>query len=249
MSTFRRSSPLTREDRRAAIARATVPLLAMHGVTVTTRQIAAAAGVAEGTLFRAFADKDELLRAAALTALDPASLVVAVQDLPDLPVRETIVALARTLQAGMRQTAAAMAAAHAVLADPAPDAGQGASSRADRHRSGHGAHARDAHRRSVDLVVDAIAERLARFPDDLRADPQISARVLFSLVAGLGPPQAVLDGMLDPELIADVALGGLCSLPPGPPSARADRPPAGGDAQRCDPAAPAATRPALQTRS
>src|SRR5690606_40981582 len=53
-----RARPLSRADRRNAIAAATVPLLVEHGAAVTTRQIADAAGVAEGTLFRAFADKD-----------------------------------------------------------------------------------------------------------------------------------------------------------------------------------------------
>ena len=52
-------------DRRAAIVAATIPLLRSRGWSVTTKEIAAASGVADGTIFSVFADKEELL----LTAL------------------------------------------------------------------------------------------------------------------------------------------------------------------------------------
>ena len=45
------------------IIEAMLPLLLEHGEMVTTRQIAEAAGIAEGTIFRVFADKDELIAA------------------------------------------------------------------------------------------------------------------------------------------------------------------------------------------
>jgi len=53
------------------IIEATLPLLAQHGTKVTTKQIAEAAGVAEGTIFRVFADKCELVDAAVARAIDP----------------------------------------------------------------------------------------------------------------------------------------------------------------------------------
>jgi AcrR family transcriptional regulator len=56
------------------IVEATLPLLIEHGEMVTTRQIADAAGIAEGTIFRVFADKDELIAAVLDTALDTAAL-------------------------------------------------------------------------------------------------------------------------------------------------------------------------------
>jgi AcrR family transcriptional regulator len=66
-----RIKPLPPQQRRAAIIEATVPLLREHGLGVTTRQIAEVAGVAEGTIFRVFADKDALIKAVLETVFDP----------------------------------------------------------------------------------------------------------------------------------------------------------------------------------
>jgi AcrR family transcriptional regulator len=67
----RRVPAMPPEDRRAALVEATVPLLHEHGLDVSTRQIAAAAGVAEGTIFGVFKDKNSLVVAALMQALDP----------------------------------------------------------------------------------------------------------------------------------------------------------------------------------
>jgi len=96
----RRVPALAPEERRAAIIAATVPLLREHGVLVTTRQIADAAGVAEGTIFGVFPDKPSLIRAAVLSALDPeqgVKRIAAIQS-PDLRVR--LAETARILTAG-----------------------------------------------------------------------------------------------------------------------------------------------------
>src|SRR3954454_10741580 len=75
----RRAAALPPEERRAAIVAAALPLLAAHGTAVTTREIAEAAGIAEGTIFRVFADKEALIRAAIEKAFDPAPLVAALE--------------------------------------------------------------------------------------------------------------------------------------------------------------------------
>lgn len=66
-----RARPLSPQERRDSILDAAVPLLIAHGADVTTRQLADAAGVAEGTLFRAFPDKQAIINAAVEKYLDP----------------------------------------------------------------------------------------------------------------------------------------------------------------------------------
>lgn len=59
------------DDRRESILVSVIPLILAHGSNITTKQIAESAGVAEGTLFRAFGDKETLINAAVERFLDP----------------------------------------------------------------------------------------------------------------------------------------------------------------------------------
>jgi AcrR family transcriptional regulator len=78
-----RATALPPDERRSMIVAATLPLLLEHGDRVTTKQIAEAAGIAEGTIFRAFADKDEVIAAVVEAALDNAPLETALAGIPD----------------------------------------------------------------------------------------------------------------------------------------------------------------------
>jgi AcrR family transcriptional regulator len=81
------------------IVAATLPLLLEHGDRVTSKQIAEAAGIAEGTIFRVFADKDEIILAVVESALDPEPLEAAVAAIPgDLGFEEWLAAVVVILQ-------------------------------------------------------------------------------------------------------------------------------------------------------
>ena len=72
MPTRQRALPLAPEERRKAILDAVIPLLISRGSNVTTAEMADAAGIAEGTIFRVFPDKPSLLHEALKSSFDPA---------------------------------------------------------------------------------------------------------------------------------------------------------------------------------
>lgn len=212
---------MSRDDRRAAIATATVPLLARYGAAVTTRQIAEAANVAEGTLFRAFEDKDELLHAALVAALDPAPLVRAIRDLPEPDSLETtLVALADLIQESQRATARIVQVAHQFMGERHGEHGP-PRRHGDHGEQGAGSH-RDARMSAVQDIVGAIEARIAPFAPELRTEPRVAASVFFFLVHGHASPMITQGGPLDPTQIVDVFLHGVLDDPcraNGPPAA------------------------------
>jgi AcrR family transcriptional regulator len=66
----RRSESLTPDERRAEIILAVLPLLAARGPLATSAEIADAAGVAQGTIFHVFGDKQALIDAAVRASSD-----------------------------------------------------------------------------------------------------------------------------------------------------------------------------------
>lgn len=116
---------LAPEERRAALVDATIPLLRQCGSDVSTRRIAEAAGVAEGTIFGVFPDKQSLLVAALLHALDPQPTLDAIAAIDaGAPLRERLATAAELINGRFTENAQLLTAARTLLltADAPPEA-------------------------------------------------------------------------------------------------------------------------------
>jgi AcrR family transcriptional regulator len=202
----RRAAALPPEERREALIAATLPLVLEHGTDVSTRLIAEAAGVAEGTIFRVFPSKDELIEAVVASAFDPSSLVDAIGRIePSLPLAERLVAAVELMQQRGRRLAGLV---HAFAARRSLPDGE----RAWRIRA---AEAR---------VVDALALLVLPDRDRLRCSPQETARRLRLVTLALSSPRLADTDPLPPEEIVSLFLDGMRRRTDAPDDAPATTP-------------------------
>lgn len=94
-----RARPLAPDERREAILEAVLPLLREKGREATSRELAEAAGIAEGTVFRAFGDKESLLEAGLVRLLDPDPFRDELRRIPrDLPFEDKVTCVIEALR-------------------------------------------------------------------------------------------------------------------------------------------------------
>jgi AcrR family transcriptional regulator len=187
----RRASALPPEERREALIAATLPLVLEHGTDISTRLIAEAAGVAEGTIFRVFPSKDDLIEAVVASAFDPSPLVGAIGRIDhSLPLADRLVAAVQLMQERGRRIAGLV---HAFAARRSlPD-----QERAWRIRA------------AETRVVDALALLLDPDHDQLRCAPSEAARRLRLITLALSSPRLVDTDPLPPAEIVSLLLDGL----------------------------------------
>ncbi|WP_262406025.1 TetR/AcrR family transcriptional regulator [Protaetiibacter sp. SSC-01] len=121
-----RARPLAPDERREAILDAVLPLLRDRGRDVTSRELAEAAGVAEGTIFRAFGDKDTLLEAGLIRLLAPEGFREELRRIPhDLPLEDKVTCVIEALRTRFGEVFRIMAVFGVDGPPPVRDAGGG----------------------------------------------------------------------------------------------------------------------------
>jgi AcrR family transcriptional regulator len=193
-SRHERAGPLPPDDRRRAIIEAVIPLLLERGSAVTTREMAEAAGIAEGTIFRVFPDKPSVIHEAVKATMDPEPIRRALAAIPTrLPMGTQLREAAHILMDRGERLTALFGILRAVRPpSPGPPAG------------------------ARQYVIDAnaatraaLAVLLQRHEDRLRIPPERAAVAFQGFVLAGSHPLIAPDKKATPEEMVDILLNGI----------------------------------------
>lgn len=168
----------------------TLRLIHEHRTVPSTRQIAEAAGVAEGTIFRAFATKEELIDAAATQAFEPGPFVERLGQIdPQLPLRARVLELVTCLQERFQGVFGVMEA----LRMASPPSERHPNARPGRHQ----------------LVSEQCLDIIRGDAESLRITPERFMALIRLLTFSGSHPQISHGDPLTPEEITNALLDGV----------------------------------------
>jgi AcrR family transcriptional regulator len=189
-----RAEPLAPDDRRRAIIEAVIPLLTAHGSAVTTKQMAEAAGIAEGTIFSVFPDKHALIHEAVRFSMDPAPVQKVLSEIhPDAPIEVQLAEAARIL---LERFEGVVALITALRTTPATDS---------KLALGPPSFVAEANA----AINESLTELFTRHRDRLRIEPSRAAAAFRGLVFAGGHPMISRGEKLTVDEIVDVLLSGV----------------------------------------
>jgi AcrR family transcriptional regulator len=188
-----RAAPLPLGERRAALIAATEPLLERFGHEVSTRQIAEAAGVAEGTIFRAFATKEALIDAVIEDAFDSQRTCHELTQIDrGWSLEERLIAAVVILQERLRRVITLFGSLR--LRKAAHDyEGFRVKQQADN-----------------EALNSAIASLIRPDQDQLRLDVMEAASALRTITFSMSHPILGDNRLAEPQQIVDLVLHGIC---------------------------------------
>lgn len=189
------------EDRRQAIIDATTQLVLEFGPEVSTRQIADACGLAEGTLFRVFESKRDILRAVVEHIIDPVVIVDEIRSFPEgLSLTDVVAALVATVDTASKRIRSVMAAMHSQLGG-------------EKHHGPPSAKDHDKFIERHTQLVSAMASVLAPHADQLRVDAEVAAAFIQTSVFASGIPM-LGTRIADRTILTDLLVHALVKEPP-----------------------------------
>lgn len=190
----RRAEPLAPEDRRRAIVEAITPLLIDRGQAVTTREMAEAAGVAEGTIFKVFPDKSSVIHEAVRASIDPEPVIRQLgQIYPEAPLEIQLAEAARILVEQMDRVLALFSTVRTL--HPPGEA----------HPTSPPSFVTEANA----AINRALTGLFDRHRDRLRIEPEKAAAAFRGLIVGTGHPAMGFSQRLAINEVVEILLTGI----------------------------------------